>query len=190
MCPFSGTLENIDVTVCGIYPLIAERSVTGSKSQKIVFFSGVSQIRDILHALFFLIGECIIHFFRLFNQINLIRSLIGLDSHIVIDLRADILYTDAVRFFMRNPDNIRMVFRKCLSARTANLTGLFPLSGTLQRHGENPRDKFFTGIAFSVDNIGMRYFLKFQRSLQMLADLFLPDNILKSRHVTHLLPIS
>lgn len=37
MCPFSGTLENIDVTVCGINPLIAERSVTGSKSQKIVF---------------------------------------------------------------------------------------------------------------------------------------------------------
>ena len=91
---------------------------------------------------------------------------------------------------MRNPDNIRMVFRKRLSARTANLTGLFPLSGTLQRHGENPRDKFFAGIAFSVDNIGMRYFLKLQRSLQMLADLFPPDNILKSRHVTHLLPIS
>ena len=71
-----------------------------------------------------------------------------------------------------------MVFRKCLSARTANLTGLFHLSGTLQRHGENPRDKFFAGIAFSVNNIVMRYFLKLQRSLQMLAELcrrFLAD---------------
>ena len=129
--------------------------------------------------------QCILclhgHLLALTDDINLVRTAVRLDGHIIVDLGTDVVYTDGVGLFMYQPDNIRLILRECLLTGTAFLTGLNPLTAvllfTLQRHGKELCYKFFSRTALAVDNICMGNFSQTDRILQMLFDRVLPDDV-------------
>ena len=71
---------------------------------------------------------------RLVDDINLVRTAVRLDHHIVNELLADFIDADGVRLFMLHINDIRMILALCLFTGRAFHTGLDPVLLALKRH--------------------------------------------------------
>ena len=122
------------------------------------------------------------HLLRLVDNINLIGTAVGLDAHIVIDLRTDVIDTDGIRLFMCHMNNIGMVVRQRLLAGMTFLTRLRPLLFTLQRHSKDPRNELLAGGFLTVDDVRMGNLSRPDRILQVFLHLLLSYNVPKVSH--------
>ena len=97
----------------------------------------------------------VLEFIRICNNINLVRTVIWPDIHIMNHLITDLINRDRSRFLMFHHDNIRMILTHCFLTGIAFLTRFRSACLTLERSCKSPGKKFLTRAWFTGKDIRM-----------------------------------